>query len=89
MPWHDVGVAVEGPAARDVARSTFQLFSFSTFQQAPHPKVAVPLKSTLCAAHLVEKQRLQMVRLHVLHRYLVCLITGGGLGALGGGGDGE
>ena len=21
MPWHDVGVAVEGPAARDVARS--------------------------------------------------------------------
>ena len=22
MPWHDVGVAVEGPAARDVARST-------------------------------------------------------------------
>ena len=38
----------------------------------------------------MEKQRLQMVRLQVLQRYFVCLITGGGLGTLGGGGgDGE
>ena len=36
----------------------------------------------------MEKQRLQIVRLHVLQRYFVCLTTGGGLGTLGGGGGG-
>ena len=55
-------------------------------QQPAQANVAVPLKSTLWAAHLVEKHRLQMVRLQVLQRYFVCLITGGGLGTLGGGG---
>ena len=57
-------------------------------QQPAQANKAVPLKSTLWAEHLVEKQRLQMVRLQVLQRYFVCLITGGGLGTLGGGGGG-
>ena len=42
MPWHDISVAVDGPAARDVARHFIQRYRvlktlFSEFFQVAHP----------------------------------------------------